>query len=83
MSRHLSFFARQDLTSDVKSPFQKVIVFASQEEPAILHSDCLTTAADYEATGTSRTEELAVIAMAKKILEETSFGAVQQSYSFL
>jgi len=56
---------------------------AAQEELATLHSDCLTTAADYEATVTSRTEELAVIAKAKKILEETSSGAVQQSYSFL
>ena len=83
MSRHQSFFASQDLTSDVKIPVQKLIVFASQEELATLHSDCVTTAANYEATVTSRTEELAVIAMAKKILEETSFGAVQQSYSFL
>jgi chromosome segregation ATPase len=56
---------------------------AAQEELATLHSDCLTTAADYEATVTSRKEELAVIAKAKKILEETSSGAVKQSYDFL
>merc|ERR1711865_765664 len=45
--------------------------------------DCLTTAADYEATVTARKEELAVVAKAKKILEETSSGAVKQSYDFL
>jgi len=56
---------------------------AAQEELATLHSDCLTTAADYEATVTARKEELAVIAKAKKILEETSSGAVKQSYGFL
>jgi len=56
---------------------------AAQDELSTLHSDCLTTAADYEATVTSRKEELAVIAKAKKILEETSSGAVKQSYDFL
>jgi len=56
---------------------------AAQEELATLHSDCLTTAADYEATVTARKEELGVIAKAKKILEETSSGAVKQSYDFL
>jgi len=56
---------------------------AAQAELSTLHSDCLTTAADYEATVTSRKEELAVIAKAKKILEETSSGAVKQSYDFL
>ena len=56
---------------------------SAQNELATLHSDCLTTAADYEATVTSRKEELAVIAKAKKILEETSSGAVKQSYDFL
>jgi chromosome segregation ATPase len=56
---------------------------AAEEELATLHSDCLTTAADYEATVTARKEELAVIAKAKKILEETSSGAVKQSYDFL
>ena len=56
---------------------------AAQAELATLHSDCLTTAADYEATVTACKEELAVIAKAKKILEETSSGAVKQSYDFL
>jgi len=45
--------------------------------------DCLQTAADYESTVASRQEELKVIATAKKILQETTSGAVSQSYSFL
>merc|ERR1719247_60158 len=43
----------------------------------------MTTAADHEATVAAREEELAVIAKAKKILEETSGGGVSQSYSFV
>jgi len=45
--------------------------------------DCLQTAADHEATVAARVEELGVIATAKKILQETSSGAVSQSYDFL
>merc|ERR1719272_1753691 len=45
--------------------------------------NCMTTAADHEATVAARKEELAVIAKAKKILEETSGGGVSQSYSFV
>merc|ERR1719440_1430161 len=44
-------------------------------------STCMTVAADHEATVKSRTEELNAIANAKKILSETSSGAVSQSYS--
>merc|ERR1719486_107706 len=43
---------------------------------------CMTVAADHEATMKSRSEELAAIAQAKKILSETSSGAVEQTYSF-
>jgi hypothetical protein len=46
-------------------------------------SDCLTVAADHEASITARTEELKVIAIAKKILEESTGAAVSQSYSLL
>jgi len=56
---------------------------ASQNDLAVVHGDCLTVAADHEATVTSRAEELKVIATAKKILEEATAGAVAQSYSFL
>merc|ERR1719450_138543 len=47
------------------------------------NADCMQVAADHEATVTGRTEELTALAQAKKILEETSSGAVSQTYSFL
>jgi len=43
---------------------------------------CMTVAADHDATVKSRNEELAAIATAKKVLGETSSGAVSQTYSF-
>merc|ERR1719469_684896 len=43
----------------------------------------MQVAADHEATVAARAEELAVIAKAKKILEETAGGAEDQTYSFL
>merc|ERR1719222_1823869 len=48
---------------------------------ATASSTCMTVAADHEATVKSRTEELNAIATAKKVLSETSSGAVSQSYS--
>jgi len=56
---------------------------ATQAELAECSSSCMQVAADHEATVAARAEELAVIAKAKKILEETTGGAVAQSYSFL
>jgi len=50
---------------------------------ATASSTCMTVAADHDATVKSRTEELTAIATAKKILSETSSGAVSQSYSLL
>jgi len=44
---------------------------------------CMTVAADHEATTKSRTEELTAIATAKKVLSDTTGGAVEQSYSFI
>jgi len=55
----------------------------SKADLATASSTCMTTAADHEATVAARKEELEVIATAKKILVETSSGAVSQSYSFL
>merc|ERR1719174_1711984 len=46
-------------------------------------STCMTVAADHEATVKSRNEELNALATAKKVLSETTSGAVSQSYSFL
>merc|ERR1719284_336648 len=45
-----------------------------------LHSDCMQTAADHEATVTARSEELSVLAKAKSLLESSTGGAA--SYSF-
>jgi peptidoglycan hydrolase CwlO-like protein len=47
------------------------------------NSDCMTTAADHEATVAARTEELKVIATAEKILKESTSGAEGQTYSLL
>jgi hypothetical protein len=44
------------------------------------NSDCMTTAADHEATAAARTEELKVIATAEKILKESTAGAEGQTY---
>merc|ERR1719498_906910 len=45
-------------------------------------SSCMTVAADHDATVKSRNEELKAIATAKKVLQETTSGATDQSYSF-
>merc|ERR1719159_805826 len=47
------------------------------------NADCIQVAADHQTTVTGRTEELTALAQAKKILEETSSGAVEQAYSLL
>merc|ERR1719195_1392487 len=44
---------------------------------------CMQTAADHEATVKSRKEELAAVAEAKKIITESTSGAVSQTYSFV
>merc|ERR1719203_2218276 len=46
-------------------------------------TDCMTVAADHEASVASRNAELKAVAEAKKILEDTSSGAVEQSYSLM
>jgi len=56
---------------------------SSSDELATARSTCMTVAADHEATIAARTEELKTIAEAKKILVETSSGAVSQTYSLL
>jgi hypothetical protein len=55
----------------------------SEESLATANSDCMTTAADHEATVAARNEELKVIAMAEKILKSSTPGAEAQTYSFL
>jgi len=56
---------------------------AAKEALATAQATCMQTATDHEETVKSRDEELSAIAKAKKILEETSSGAVSQTYSFL
>jgi uncharacterized coiled-coil DUF342 family protein len=55
----------------------------AQEKLATANANCMTVAADHEQTVASRAEELKVIAEARKILVDTSSGAVEQTYSFL
>merc|ERR1719174_13963 len=50
----------------------------SEEALATANSDCMTTAADHEATVAARTEELKVIATAEKILKESTGGTEGQ-----
>jgi len=54
-----------------------------QETLETTGTTCMTVAADHEATMKSRAEELTAIATARKILKETSSGAVGQTYSFV
>jgi len=54
-----------------------------QKALEVVHSDCMSTAADHEATVASRAEELKALAEAKKILLETTSGAEEQTYSFI
>merc|ERR1719350_1054657 len=56
---------------------------SSKQQLATAHSTCMQVAADHEASVTARKEELSVIAEATKILQETSSGAVSQTYSLL
>jgi len=55
----------------------------SKDDLANARTNCMTAAADHEATMTARTEELAAISKAQEILNETSGGAVSQTYSLL
>jgi len=55
----------------------------SEDSLGTANSDCMTTAADHEATVAARDEELKVIATAEKILKESTSGAVDQTYSLL
>jgi len=56
---------------------------AAQAELAECSSSCMQVAADHEATVAARAGELAVIAKAKKILEDTTGAATDAQYSFL
>jgi chromosome segregation ATPase len=55
----------------------------AKETLATSRSTCMKVGADHEMTVKAREEELKVIAEAKKILEETTSGGVDQTYSYL
>jgi hypothetical protein len=55
----------------------------AEEALATCHANCMQTAADHEASVTARTEELTVLEEAKKILKESTGGAVSETYSML
>jgi len=50
---------------------------------AATQGDCMKLASDHDASTAGRTAELNTIAAAKKVLMETSSGAVEQTYSFI
>jgi len=55
----------------------------AQETLETCHGDCMEKASDHEVTVRGRTEELAALAAAKKVLQEMTQGAESQTYSFL
>merc|ERR1740117_2760977 len=55
----------------------------NEQALATANGDCMTTAADHEATVAARTAELKVIKTAEGILKESTGGAEGQTYSFL
>merc|ERR1719305_226254 len=69
--------AEGDLATTVKE------LKEAEEGLATANSDCMSTAADHEATVAARNEELKVIATAEKILKDSTSGAVGQTYSLL
>merc|ERR1719296_300616 len=50
---------------------------------ATYKAECMQVAADHETSVAGRNEELKTIEMAKKVLQETTTGAVEQSYSLV
>jgi len=75
--------AEEEKAADTKD--LEMTVKALADANSVLESiknDCMQVAADHEATVAGRNAELKAIADAKKILEDTTSGAVTQSYSF-
>jgi len=76
--------AEEEKAADTKD--LEMTVKALADANAALESiktDCMTVAADHEASVAGRNAELKAIAEAVKILKDTSSGAVEQSYSFV
>merc|ERR1719201_3192422 len=60
---------QKDLDEDVKAKAQ-------------LHQDCMSAAEEFELSTKSRGEELKALAVAKKVIKETTGGAAEQTYGF-
>jgi len=56
---------------------------AADNKLATAQSDCMTVAADHQATVEARKNELDVIAQARKLLVDTTSGAESQTYSLI
>merc|ERR1712238_328451 len=69
--------------AEAKATAEGDLEASSKEQLATAQASCVQVAADHEVTTAARKEELAVIAQARKILEDTSSGAVSQTYSLL
>merc|ERR1719221_1661351 len=77
--------ATEEAKATAEGDLSETVKGLSEDKKALetASTTCMTVAADHEATVKSRTEELTAIATAKKVLSETSTGAVEQSYSLL
>jgi len=69
--------AEGDLTNTVKD------LADASNALQVANTNCMSVAADHEATVLSRTAELKAISTATKIIQDTSAGAASQSYSLL
>jgi len=76
--------AEEEKASDTKDLEMTVKALADANAVlASIKSDCMQVASDHEATVAGRNDELKAISDAKKILEDTTSGAVTQSYSLV
>merc|ERR1712156_1356960 len=73
--------AKAEATGDLEVTTKELA--NAEETLATARSTCMKVGADHEMTVNARAEELKVIAEAKKILVETTSGAVEQTYSLL
>merc|ERR1719414_1821729 len=73
--------AKAEATGDLEVTTKELA--NAEETLATARSTCMKVGADHEMTVNARAEELKVIAEAKKILAETTSGAVDQTYSFV
>jgi len=80
-SKAESLEAQAEATGDLEVTTKELA--NAKETLATAQSTCMKVGADHEMTVNARAEELKVIAEAKKILVETTSGAVEQTYSFL